>query len=193
MKLLETSLVISSVLLWLLVLANILLTLALIRRSNANTPKSVGLPAGTPAPDFKAEMLSGETATLATYTGLNHKAAFLFISSHCVPCRDILSALRGQRVAIQQVGIELVLVSGDEREDTEALVAELELDYPLLMAPQSSNTFFSDYKISMTPSFCLLDQQGKVRASGLASLAGGWKALIDSWAAVKASPAGARS
>jgi peroxiredoxin len=191
---LETVLAISSLFLWLVVLANVFLTLALIRRINANAPKSVGLPAGTPAPDFKAEMLNGGTATLATYTGLNYKVAFLFISTHCGPCRDILTALRGQRVATQQAGIELVLVSGDEREDTEALVAELELDYPLLIAPQSSNTFFSDYKISMTPSFCLLDQQRKVQASGLPSVqAGGWKALIDTWAAVEASPAGARS
>lgn len=190
----ETSLVISSVLLWLLVLANILLTLALVRRINANVPKPEGLPAGTSAPDFKAEMLNGETATLATYTSHNHKIALLFISTHCVPCRDILMKLKEQREATQQTGIEFVLVSGDEREDTEALIAELELDFSLLIAPQNSNTFFSDYKISMTPSFCLLDQQRKVQTSGFPSVqAGGWKALIDTWTADEGSPVGARS
>lgn len=189
----ETVLVISSVLLWLVVLANVFLTLALVRRLNANVPKPEGLPAGAPAPDFKAEMLNGETATLATYSSFNRKVALLFLSTHCVPCREILAKLKGQRAATQQAGIELVLVSGDEREDTEALVAELELDYPLLIAPQTSNTFFSDYKISMTPSFCLLDLQGKVATSGLPSIqAGGWKALIDTWATVGASPVGAR-
>lgn len=189
----ETVLVISSLLLWLIVLANILVTLALVRRINASSPKPEGLPSGTSAPDFKAEKLDGETATLTTYTGLNHKVALLFLSTHCAPCRDLLAALKGQRAAVHHAGIELVLVSGDEREDTEALVAELGLDYPILIAPRSSNTFFADYKISLTPSFCLLNQQSKVQASGIPSIqVGGWKALIDAWATVEASPVGER-
>ena len=187
----ETALVVSSVLLWLIVLANVFLTLALIRRLNANTPKQ-GLPVGASAPDFKAETLDGETATLATYTNLGRKVALLFISTHCAPCREILTALKGQGAEIQQANIELVLVSGDEREDTEALVAELDLDYPFLIAPRTSNTFFADYKISLTPSYGLIDQR-KVRASGVPSVqAGGWKALLDTWTTVEASPAGER-
>ena len=189
----ETVLVISSLLLWLIVLANLLLTLALIRRFNANTLKPQGLPAGAPAPDFKAETLNGETATLAAYTGLDHKVALLFISTHCAPCRELLTMLKGRGEATHHAGVELVLVSGDEREDTEALIAELKLDYPLLIAPQASNTFFADYKITMTPSYCLLDQQGKVQASDIASVQPGeWKALIDTWTAVEASPVGRR-
>lgn len=189
----ETALVISSVLLWLFVLANILLTLALVRRINANTPKPEGLPAGALAPEFKAERLNGETVTLATYTSPGHKVALLFLSTHCAPCREILTTLKEQRAATRQAGIELVLVSGDEREDTEALVAELGLDYPLLIAPRTSNPFFADYKIALTPSFCLLNQQGKVRASGIPSIpAGGWKALMDTWTIAEASPVGER-
>lgn len=189
----ETLLIISSVLLWLVVLANVLLTLALVRRINANTPKPQGLPAGVSAPDFKAERLNGETVTLAAYTGLSHTIAFLFISTHCAPCRDILTTLKGHEAAARQAGIELVLVSGDEREDTEALRAEMELELPLLIAPRASNTFFTDYKISATPSFCLLNQQGKVQSSGIPSVQGGdWKALIDTWTTVEAFPVGER-
>lgn len=189
----ETALIVSSVLLWLVVLCNVLLTLALIRRINANAPTPQGLPAGTPAPAFTAETLNGETATLATYTGRGRNVALLFISTHCTPCREILGTLKGQAAAATLAGTEVVIISGDQREETEALIAEMELDAPFVLAPRGQNTCFADYHISATPSFCLLNHRGNVQACGIPSTQHGeWKALIDTWTTAEATLAGER-
>src|SRR5581483_1123376 len=68
----ETFLLVNSVLVWIVVLANLVLTLALVRRVNA-FPGSLagvgsGLPIGTPAPDFSLQTLTGQTVTLANFT-----------------------------------------------------------------------------------------------------------------------------
>ena len=186
-NLLETALILSSVLLWLVVLCNILLTLALVRRVNANATKTNALDAGglnrdTLAPNFSAETLNGNLANLATYTNSDRQVAFLFISTHCEPCRTILTMLKEQGSRAIPSGTELVVVSGDEREPTEALVEELQVDWPVLIAPRANNTFFSDYKISATPSYCLINAQGKVQATGIASKQPEvWKALVNTW------------
>jgi len=179
---LEATLVVSSIFLWLIVLANVFLTLALIRRLNANMPKPQGLAPGTTAPDFKAELLNGGAATLATYTSRRHTLALLFISTHCVPCRDLLTALTAKGAPARLAGTELVLVSGDAWEETEALMAELGLDIPTLIAPQNHNTCFSDYHISLTPSYCLVNAQGIIQEAGIASVnSRGWQAITDAW------------
>ena len=75
-----------------------------------------------------------------------------------------------------------MVVSGDERKPSEALVEELQLPWPVLIAPRAINTFFTDYNISATPSYCLFDVEGKVQSSGIASIQREvWKALINSW------------
>jgi hypothetical protein len=113
-------LLISSILLWLIVLFNLFLTFALIRRTNATSPPRGGLAAGIQAPDFTAQTLDGETKTLASYPG--HRTAFVFFSVHCQPCRALLAQLRLIKEQVQQTGGQLVLVSGDEHVETAALV-----------------------------------------------------------------------
>lgn len=178
---------VSSILLWLVVLCNIVLTLALIRRVNANAPKMSDLEKGgldkmTSAPNFQAETLQGDAVNLATYTTTEQQTAFLFISTHCEPCRKILTMLQEQGSGMIPPGIEMVVVSGDEREPTEALIEELQVELPVLIAPRSNNTFLSDYKITATPSYCLLNAQGEVQATGIASSQREvWKALMNTW------------
>ena len=93
----ETVLIGSVALLWVLVLFNLVLTLGLVRRANANAgPQPMeeeGLEAGERAPDFTAETLDGEAVTLATYAGRD--VAFLFMSPFCGPCREKLPRHRG--------------------------------------------------------------------------------------------------
>lgn len=181
----ETTLLVSSVLLWLAVFFNLFLTFALIRRSNvsAHAGKPVfhgGLERGTEAPDFAAHTLSGETKTLASYRG--RRTAFVFFSAHCQPCRDLLSQLKRIEAKIRQANVDLVLISGDEREETEAIVTEMDIQFPLLIAPRTSNPFFDDYKIVNTPSHCFINPQGIVQASGLPVVQSGqWKALTEVW------------
>src|SRR5690348_1026265 len=107
----ETGLVVSSAVLWLVVLLNLLLTLALVRRVNAS-PRTVPqerLKTGEPAPDFTAHTLDGELVSRSTYAEL--KVAFVFISTHCGPCREIMPQLVPLGPKAAQAGVELVLVS----------------------------------------------------------------------------------
>lgn len=183
----ETVLIVSSVLLWLIVLCNILLTLALIRRVNANNanqqvPDVGGLAQESEAPDFHAEMLTGQQVDLATYTHSEQSTLLLFISTHCDPCHKVLTMLKELGPGAFPPGVRPVVVSGDEHEPSEALVEELQLPWPVLIAPRATNSFFTDYNISATPSYCLFDAEGKVQSSGIASIQReAWKALIHSW------------
>lgn len=180
----EMALVVSSILLWVVVLCNLVLTLALVRRLNV-TPRhkslSLEMPeAGQPAPDFRAQTVSGETVTLSTFAG--RKTAFIFISTNCAPCRQLLSRLELFKPRAAQTGVELVLVSADEMEETQVFVERLHVRLPVLVAPRNTNPLFDDYKATLTPSYCLVNEQGVVRSAGLLNAEGGeWEALIGSW------------
>ena len=180
----ETALVVSSILLWVVVLCNLVLTLALVRRLNA-TPRhkslSLEMPkAGQPAPDFRAQTVSGETASLSTFAG--RKMAFIFISTNCAPCRQLLPRLELFKPRAAQTGVELVLVSADEMEETQVFVERLHVRLPVLLAPRNTNPLFDDYKATLTPSYCLVNEQGVVQSAGLLNGEGGeWEALIGPW------------
>lgn len=159
----------------------------LVRRVNAQAASNQGidiggLEHGSSPPDFHAETLRGDQATLSTYTGRKRGVVFLFFSAHCGPCRDILATLKGGDAGLSRSGIDLVLVSGDEREHTEPLLKELQVNLPTLIAPREHNSFFTDYKISMTPSYCLLNEDGRVQHTGIpGSGEDAWQILLNSW------------
>lgn len=162
----EVALVTSSIFLWLIVLANVFLTLALIRRLNrtgTSSPMEVGLKAGTTAPDFTAQTLQGVTKTLADY--VNRAVVLIFVSPTCRPCRESLPMLQKTAVEARAEGVEFVLVSGGLLEETRAWDQEADIQLPLLIATQDQNPFFKDYQIASTPTYCLLGTDGKVLAS----------------------------
>lgn len=161
----ESILVVSSFLLWVLVLLNLLLTLGLARRMRAAFPKIEFLKVGQAAPDFTAQTLEGETVTLSTYA--QRAIAFVFISPDCKPCLDELPRLEGLRPKARQFGAELVLVSDANAAKTQSFVEEHRLDLPILIAPRENNPFFVDYKAMGIPFYCLVDAQGKVQATGM--------------------------
>ena len=184
----ETVLIVSSVLLWVVVLLNVLLTLALVRRVNASgSLNTAGVPENGPAideqaPAFSAQTLEGEPVTLESYTGRGRATMLLFISAGCPPCRELLGTLGDLLPGARQSGTDLILVSSDGRASVEALLAEFHLDMPALLAPKDSNTFFTDYKITGTPSYCVIDDDGTVQSAGhpVPSF-GAWKAFTAAW------------
>jgi len=160
----ETILVLSSILLWLMVLLNLLLTLGLARRVRAAFPTMEFLKVGQKAPDFTAQTLQGETVTLATYA--RRSVAFVFVSPDCKPCREELPRLEGLRPKAEQFGVELILVSDAAEDKTLPFVAGIVDGLPVLVAPRERTSFFHDYKAIATPSYCLVDVQRKVQAVG---------------------------
>ena len=175
----ETGLIVSMVLLWIVTVFNLLLTLALVHRLHTGLPRS-GLKAGQIAPDFTAQTLTGENVTLRDYAG--HPTTLIFISTHCNPCRKLLPEVEALGPRVTQAGANLVLVSGDGREETQDYVREMDIHLPVLVAPRNESPFFQDYQIQSTPSYCTINQQGKVQSAGYPSISGGdWKAFSDGW------------
>ncbi|MBW4687811.1 MAG: peroxiredoxin family protein [Komarekiella atlantica HA4396-MV6] len=177
----------NSVLLWIVVLLNLLLTIALIRRFNristhlsAFTDIDVGLEKGSQAPDFQAQTLTGETVTLADYA--RKAVSFIFISPHCGPCLDKISALNALAPKAKQAGVEIVLVNTDgDKAETAEFVKKHNVTLPILIPSNEHNSFASDYKANATPSYCTLNQDSHVEAAGM--FEPGWeKQLTSAWA-----------
>jgi peroxiredoxin len=161
----ETFLFISSILLWILMLFNILLTLGLSRRISRQFPKMESLRPGQLAPDFTAWTLDGKPVTRASYNA--QSVAFIFVSPHCGPCRDEVPKLETLQPQAQTQGHSLVMVSDSDEEETMKFVEELASSLPVLIAPRDRTTFLHDYKSTATPSFCWVNRDGKVQAAGI--------------------------
>lgn len=171
----QSFLVVSSVLLWIVVLLNLILTLAVIKRVNDNNKQipnmempDMGLKPGTQAPDFTAQTLNGETVTLANFTG--RKVGFLYVSPHCRPCKDKLPVFQKLYTNSQQIGLDWLLVSvSGTLSDIQAMVTDFNITMPMLYAPDEQNPLAQDYQARGTPSFCLVGEDGKVVLSGYPS------------------------
>jgi peroxiredoxin len=187
---------INLILLWVVVLFNLLLTLALIRRINpeglsaTTSPyQPIGLEPGEMAPPFSAETLSGETVTLSHYA--NQRFMLIFTSPTCGPCRDALPGYETAYSTAAKAGVNMVLVSTGDLSSTRDLINEYRVNsIPVLVAPRGDNPLADDYKVSGTPSFCLVNQQGKIERIGLSSQGSDeWRALLGSWQPRKGSAA----
>jgi peroxiredoxin len=169
-------LLVSSFLLWVVVGFNLLLTVAMVRKLNAMHPEiQSGLKPGTEAPEFTAQTTSGEAVTLADFAG--RKVAFLFISPRCDPCREAMPNDIELFPKAKQAGLDIMLVSNTEMDETKAFVEEFKLSRPIILAPRD---LLKDYNALSTPSFCLINEQGKVISSGYPSKEfDGWKKLVE--------------
>ena len=156
-------LVTNLVLLWIVLLLNLLLTIALIRRFN---DMDIGLEKGSLAPDFQAETLTGETVKLADYA--RKAVSFIFISPHCSPCLEKIPKLNALAAKAERAGVEMLLVNTDgDKAETAAFVEKHNVTLPVLIAPSESNSFARDYKADATPSYCILNQDSYVEAAGV--------------------------
>jgi peroxiredoxin len=184
---------ISFVFLWVIVLLNLLLTLALIRRVNSinnnSTPQQMdemelfdsSLPLGADAPYFEAESLSGGKISLSDFAG--QELVMVFISPNCGPCREGLPGWEELSPGAARSGTALVLVSLDGKEATEELAKEFNLTLPILAAPRGINPLADDYKVMRTPSYYLINAQGRVTYVGIPNpVWNRWKSLTKSWA-----------
>lgn len=175
----------NSILIWIVLLLNLVLTLGLIRRLNqgyaqmsALREEEAGLAPGTPAPDFQAELLDGETVTLADYT--RQAVSFVFFSPTCGPCLEKLPILNSLAPKAEEAGVQVVLVNTDgDKDEAEALVQKHGLNLPMILAPFDANSFAEDYKAMMTPFFCLLNPDGEIEASG--GFGSQWEKLTQAW------------
>jgi len=175
-------LILSSILLWIVVLFNLLLTVALIRRGSATQPgfemENVEmLEIGSQAPDFTAETLDDKTVTLADYAGKS--VALIFISPTCQPCLDKLPELHELAPHTRHNGMGLILVNAADTDQTRVFVEKHNVTLPILIAPRNTNPFMNDYKVAGTPFFCILDKSATVQSTGYFD--SNWHNLITEW------------
>jgi peroxiredoxin len=190
----EQALVISTVLLWAVVLFSLLLTLAVVRRVNAAyqdmKPAENGLKESEQAPEFAAQTLDGETVTLSSFAG--KPTAFVFISHGCKPCHEELPNYLALQPVAEQAGAQLVLVSIDTPDSTRELVNEFQISTPILVAQENINSFMRDYKMKGTPAYTYVDAEGKVKSAGRPNKhMDSWKQITASWEADKRELVGA--
>jgi peroxiredoxin len=174
--------VLSSILLWIVVLFNLVLTIALIRRGSNIQPgfDMINIPTlkiGSQAPDFIAETPEGKSMTLADYAGKS--VTFIFMSPSCKPCLEKLSKLHELAPNAHRSGVDLILVNTAEKDDTRAFIEKHNIALPVLVAPRNTNPFMSDYKVAGTPFYCVVEKNGKVQSAGY--LGSNWHTLTQSW------------
>ncbi|KAA3663980.1 MAG: TlpA family protein disulfide reductase [Chloroflexi bacterium] len=172
--------IVSTILLWILVLLNLLLTFGIVRRVNlrsSNVPQwdDELLEAGATAPDFTVDTLSGESVSLAEYEGF--RRILIFLSVGCTPCVEALPKIKDIALRIESSDGVLALIFSQSVEDVMSFADDHHLKLPIWTVPPSSS-FWQDYNVTGTPSFCVIDPQNKVVSSGFL---GGveWENILD--------------
>lgn len=195
----DLALVLSNVILGIIVLFNLILTLALVRRVNsiqdgANAERineldlfETSLPVGTTAPPFEAESVGGASVSLSDFAG--RELALVFMSPGCGPCVSELPNWEELSHKAASSRTALVMVSIASREETEELVREFKLTLPTLIAPRGVNPLADDYKVLRTPSYYLINEEGRISHVGIPNTKWDrWKSLAKLWMGEAPSP-----
>lgn len=156
-------------LLWGLAFVELVLLVGLARRMRTLSPLPQNLPsleAGQPAPGFSATTAGGELRTLDDFAGRG--LALVFLSPYCPSCRRVPEDLRRLLPAVEAAGARLRVICDARMDDPEAreFVTEVARGLEVLLAPRGENSAFADYMVLATPSFTLVDAEGRVRAGG---------------------------
>ncbi|MGC1376689.1 MAG: redoxin family protein [Anaerolineales bacterium] len=173
----ETLLVVSSILLWVVLLFNLLLSFQLIRivAPDVWAQNTAKLKQGQAAPDFKATDLDGKSLTLASFRGRSLLLAF--ISPSCSGCLDRLDEIRS--LAASAPDLQVALVCDSNEPISRALANEYRLEMPVMAEFRNQAPIWSRYKAAATPYYCLIDEKSRVQAAG--PFDAGWEALSETW------------
>ena len=116
--------------------------------------------AATPAPELKAQDLTGAPKSLADYRG---KVVLLnFWASWCPPCLREMPSMERLKQKMAGRPLEIVaLDSAETPEEVNAFVARMKLSFPILLDPDGVNT--RRWKVFALPTSFLLDAEGRVR------------------------------
>ncbi len=175
----ETILLISSVLLWVILIFNLLVTFALVKKINqfSYPDKQLDLlENGQTAPDFTAETLDGNKVGLNDY---KDELALVFVSPNCSPCKDEMPRLDALYPKARRAGVELSIVSLADADSTRSYIRELGFKAPVLVAPRGQNSLSEHYKVPGTPSYYVIDKNHKIKSGGF--LDDKWQILTRSW------------
>jgi uncharacterized membrane protein YphA (DoxX/SURF4 family)/peroxiredoxin len=144
----------------------------------------IGLPIGTPAPDFELSGLNGEKRSLQSLRGQGKDVLLIFSSPHCTPCQALTPNLARWTREIEEPP-NIVLITRGTAQENLAKMKDFEPSRVLL---QRSFEVAEAYDCTATPSAVLVGADGLIR-SLLATGGPAIKQLISSAAKpVSASP-----
>lgn len=114
------------------------------------------------APDLMLKSLAGEAVNLNDYKG---KVVLVnFWAAWCPPCRREMPSM--QRLKEKMTGRPFVILgvdSAEQREEVEAFLKTIKVDFHILLDPDSVAT--RRWKVFALPTSYLVDRNGKVRYS----------------------------
>jgi peroxiredoxin len=117
-----------------------------------------GLPAGTPAPEFRLPLLYGGDLSLAEYRG--RKVLLVFSDPNCGPCDQLAPQIERQSRASGDV--QVLMVSRGEPEANRAKAAQYGLTFPVVLQRQWEIS--REYGMFATPIAYLIDEAGIIAA-----------------------------
>ncbi|WP_379129083.1 redoxin domain-containing protein [Paenibacillus sp. sgz500958] len=114
---------------------------------------------GSKAPSFELMGLDGQNHTLSEYKG---KAIVLnFWGSWCTPCVKEMPALQAQWEKWRDKGVVVVGINvGEDQMTVENFIADMDIDFPILMDPNRSAV--RSYGISPMPTTFFINSIGRV-------------------------------
>ncbi len=125
----------------------------------------LGLPVGHVAPAFSASTLEGGIVTSQQYRGQALLLLFFFADPSLM--RALLSRFEAIACKAAEAGVVVLFVSASPAEATRRFAHEMSISRPVLLAHRAQNTLLHDFKVEGMPCYCLVDQAGVVRASGV--------------------------
>ncbi|HLU33866.1 MAG TPA: redoxin domain-containing protein [Natronosporangium sp.] len=152
--------------LWVVVLLNLLLTYALIRRvgAGAGEPPLGGLEAGTTVPEFEAETPDGRRLSRRDL-GERRALVLGFFSPTCSACTHHLPDFGTFSKRAQEKGVQAVAVVDGDAAQSEELRASLPAGTTTLLAPRNSNPLLDAFQVSAYPSYTVVRADGTVEGT----------------------------
>jgi len=90
------------------------------------------LHAGAKFPEMDVTLLNGEVKSLATPdNGMDWKMVVVYRGRHCPLCTRYLNHLQDMTTALREIGVDLIAVSGDSKEQLESHLEQLNVSFPL--------------------------------------------------------------
>jgi methylamine dehydrogenase accessory protein MauD len=118
--------------------------------------KRDGLPAGTPAPDFRLPRLDGGELALADFR--DRKVLLIFSDPGCGPCQQLSARLKD--VWSPESDVQILMVSRGDKEANLAKAQEHGLQFPIVLQKQWEISKL--YAMFATPVAYLIDEYGTI-------------------------------
>ncbi|MFP4345416.1 MAG: peroxiredoxin family protein [Anaerolineales bacterium] len=143
-------------------------------QTSSHITDSIGLAIGVIAPEFSLTDANGVPVSLREFSG---KWVLLgFSSTSCPACSSIYPHLRA--FSQNQEGIQIILLSVGSIEENKQLADEQDFKFPVLTVNEEQLYVISDYQVSGTPFFYLIDPEGVIVNSGFANNSESLNAIV---------------